>query len=399
MTADAGPLAGLTVLDLTRLLPGAVCTLHLADLGADVIKIEDTGAGDYARALDASPGSASAFYRVVNRNKRSVALNLKDARAQALFLALADAADVIVEGFRPGVVKALGVDYTTIAARNPRIVYASITGHGQDGPRALHAGHDINYLGYAGVLDQTGCAGGPPALSNLQVADLLGGAATTTSAILAALVGVPRTGVGRYIDVSMTDATLAHNIFALHALEQWGATRARGTDLLDGGVPCYGVYATSDGRYMAVGALEAKFWQRLCATLGRDDLSDGHLATGAAGERVRAALAATFAAHPFAHWCALFATVDCCVTPVASLEEALADPQFIARQMVVTGPDGARSFAPPARLSGHHFTVIRAAPRHGEHTRAVLAGLGVGAHRLAELAAAGAIRVDDGADA
>jgi alpha-methylacyl-CoA racemase len=202
----AGPLQGIRVLDLTRLLPGPVCTLYLADLGADVIKVEDTGPGDYARNVGNRPGTVSAFYRAVNRNKRSIALNLKDARGRDAFLALAKSADVIVESFRPGVVAALGVAYDTVAAINPRIVYAAISGYGQSGPRAHLAGHDINYLGYAGVLDQTGGRDGPPTLCNLQIADLLGGAASAAIALLAALVGAQRTGRGRYVDVAMTDA-------------------------------------------------------------------------------------------------------------------------------------------------------------------------------------------------
>ena len=258
------PLRGVKVLDLTRLLPGPVCTLHLADLGAEVTKVEDTGAGDYARTLGAKPGAVSAFYRMVNRGKRSIALDLKDARGREAFLALARRADVVVEGFRPGVVDALGVGYDAVRAVRPSIVYASISGYGQDGPRARYAGHDVNYLGYAGVLDQTGARGGPPALSNLQVADLLGGALTTALAIVAALAGALRSGHGRRIDVAMADAALAHNVFALHALVQDGRVAPRGEDLLTGGVPCYGVYPTRDGRWLAVGALEAKFWRR-CA--------------------------------------------------------------------------------------------------------------------------------------
>ena len=181
----------------------------------------------------------------------------------------------------------LGVDYDTVAAMNPRIVYAAISGYGQGGPRAHLAGHDINYLGYAGVLDQTGVRGGPPALCNLQIADLLGGAASAAIALLAALVGVGRTGRGRYVDVAMTDASLAHNIFALHALEQWGHVLPRGEDLLTGGVPCYGVYPTRDGRWLAVGALEDKFWRALCAAIARPDLVAGQFAVGDEGLRVR----------------------------------------------------------------------------------------------------------------
>jgi crotonobetainyl-CoA:carnitine CoA-transferase CaiB-like acyl-CoA transferase len=386
------PLHGVRVLDLTRLLPGPVCTLHLADLGADVIKIEDTGAGDYARTLGAKPGATSAFFRMVNRNKRSVALDLKDARGRDAFLALARRADVVVESFRPGVVASLGVDYDAVRAVRPSIVYASITGYGQTGPRARAAGHDINYLGYAGVLDQTGTRGGRPALSNLQIADLLGGALTAAVAILAAIIGAQRTGRGRYVDVAMADGALAHNIFALHALEQAGRTMPRGEDLLTGGVPCYGVYPTKDGRWLAVGALEDKFWRTVCATIGRPDLVAGQLAVGDEGARVRAELDAVFGARTLADWVARFDGVDACVTPVATLDEALRDEQFAARGMVVTGADGAHSYAPPWTISGHGFRVARDAPTQGEHTAEVLREAGIDGAKIEAMLADGAAR-------
>jgi crotonobetainyl-CoA:carnitine CoA-transferase CaiB-like acyl-CoA transferase len=389
--ARAGPLAGLRVLDLTRLLPGPVCTLYLADLGADVVKVEDTGAGDYARQLGNRNGTVSAFYRAVNRNKRSVALDLKDRRGREAFLALAKNADAIVESFRPGVVANLGVDYATIAAINPRIVYASISGHGQSGPRAQAAGHDINYLGYAGVLDQTGARGGPPALCNLQIADLLGGAACAAIGILGGLVGAQRSGIGRYVDVAMADAALAHNIFPLHALEQWGTTLPRGEDLLTGGMPCYGVYGTLDGRWLAVGALEDKFWQALCAALERPDLATGAFAPGEEGRRVRRELETVFAAAPLAHWVERLADVDCCVTPVATLDEALVDPQFVAREMIVARLDGSRQYAPPFKLSGHEFAVTRDAPAQGEHTSEILREAGYDDAAIAAMTNEGAI--------
>jgi len=389
----AGPLAGIRVLDLTRLLPGPVCTLYLADLGADVIKVEDTGAGDYARVLGNKPGTVSAFFRAVNRNKRSVSLDLKDPRGREAFAALANGADALVESFRPGVVTALGVDYASVAAINPRIVYASISGYGQSGPRAQLAGHDINYLGYAGVLDQTGTRGGPPALCNLQIADLLGGAAPAAIALLAALVGVQRTGRGRHIDVAMADAALAHSIFPLHAIEQWGRVQPRGEDLLTGGVPCYGVYPTQDGRWLAVGALEDKFWKTLCTSLSRPDLVAGQFALGEEGARVRGELERVFAGAPLAAWVERLATVDCCVTPVATLDEALTDPQFTARGMVVTRPDGSRELAPPFRLSGHAFAVTRPAPAQGEHSAEILREVGYGDAAIEALVAADVVRV------
>jgi alpha-methylacyl-CoA racemase len=390
--AERGPLDGIRVLDLTRLLPGPVCTLHLADFGADVVKVEDTGAGDYARTLGSRAGAVSAFFRMVNRNKRSVALDLKDARGRAAFLRLAEGADVVVESFRPGVVATLGVDHAACAAVNPRVVYASITGYGQTGPRATLAGHDINYLGWAGVLDQTGVRGGPPALSNLQIADLLGGAAGAATAILAALVGAQRQGRGRCIDVAMADGVLAHNIFSLHAREQWGRTLPRGEDLLTGGVPCYGVYPTADGRWLAVGALEEKFWRTLCATIGRDDLLPRQYAQGDEGARVRAELETLFATAPLAEWKRRFDGVDACVTPVANLDEALADPQFAARGMFVTDAAGARSWAPPFAMSGAPFAVRRPAPAQGEHSVEILRAAGLAAEAVDALVADGVVR-------
>jgi alpha-methylacyl-CoA racemase len=404
MTAESGqPLSGIRVLDFTRLLPGPVCTLYLADLGADVIKVEDVGAGDYARRIGAGDGgrtpaqhidgdAPSVFYRNVNRGKRSLAIDLKTPAGRDAMLRLIRDADVVVESFRPGVMASLGLDYAATSARNPRIVHASITGYGQHGPRAAMAGHDINYLGYAGVLDQTGVEGGAPALSNLQIADLLGGAASAAIAILAALTCAARNGRGARIDVAMADAVLAHQHFALQALQTHGHTLPRGDDLLSGGVPCYGIYPTRDGRYLAVGALEAKFWRLLCATLGRDDLVAGQLATGAEGARVRAQLGAQFATQTLAHWVTLFDAVDCCVTPVATLDEALHDPQFAARGMVGTRADGTRFFAPPWKIDGAEADATREAPMQGEHSREVLREAGFDAASIGRLVDAGIVR-------
>jgi alpha-methylacyl-CoA racemase len=394
--ALTAPLSGVRVLDLTRLLPGAVCTLHLADLGADVVKIEDLGAGDYARTLglpaDAPPGSVSALYRITNRNKRSLALDLKHHAGREAFLRLAARADAIVESFRPGVVDKLGVGYAAVAAVNPRSVYCAISGYGQTGPYREHAGHDVNYLGYAGVLDQTGVAGGAPALCNLQIADLLGGALDGALAIVAALYDAQRCGQGRYIDIAMSDGALAHNIYALHALQTHGSAAPRGGDLLTGGAPCYAVYATQDGRYMAVGALEEKFWRKACDVLGRPEFASKQFATGAEGAAVRRELAAIFAGRTRAEWVARFAAADCCVTPVLSLEEALANEQFRERQMIVRAPDGGVAYAAPFKLSGLDFAVRCEAPAQGSQTQEVLREAGFEAAEIAALTASGVIR-------
>ncbi|MEO6929951.1 MAG: CaiB/BaiF CoA-transferase family protein [Casimicrobiaceae bacterium] len=392
MHSDAPPLAGVRVLDFTRLLPGPVCTLYCADLGADVVKVEDVAAGDYARTLGAPGDGPSAFFRNVNRGKRSLAVDLKSADGHACVLALVRDADVLVESFRPGVMASLGLDHATLAAINPRLVYASISGYGQTGPRARMAGHDINYLGYAGVLDQTGAAGGPPALCNLQIADLLGGAASTAVAILAALVSVARGASGRYIDVAMADATLAHQHFALQALTMHGHTLPRGEDMLSGGMPCYGLYATQDGRHVAVGALEEKFWRRLCTALGRNDLAAFGMATGDAALRVRSELAVIFGAQPLAHWARELGGIDCCVTPVATLDEALADAQFGARNMSVLRDDGTHCLAPPWTMAGMPAFAGAAAPLQGEHTRAILTQAGYDEAAIDALIAAGVVR-------
>ncbi|MGH8801472.1 MAG: CaiB/BaiF CoA transferase family protein [Casimicrobiaceae bacterium] len=375
------PLTGIRVLDLTRLLPGPMCTLYLADLGADVIKIEDTGAGDYARDIRppgarADTRTMSAWYRTINRNKRSLALDLKSDAGRDAFRVLARSADVVVESFRPGIAAALGAGPAAVHAINPRLVYCSLSGYGQTGPRAAVAGHDINYLAYAGVLDQIGTRGGPPAIPGVQIADLLGGAATAAIAILAALVGAQRGAGGRFVDVAMADAMLAYQIFALGRLEDCDDVAKRGDDLLTGGVPCYGVYPTGDERWLAVGALEPKFWTSLCAALGRPDLSASGLATGDEGLRVRRELEAIFATGSLAQWTARLAGVDCCVAPVLRFDEALADAQFVSRGMIATRADGSRACAPAFRLMPAAEVAMREAPRHGEHSREILRDAG-----------------------
>lgn len=390
MTERSKPLAGLRVLDLTRLLPGPVASQHLADLGADVVKIEDTGEGDYARTMGARTGETSAFFKLVNRNKRALRLDLKQPEGVAVFRRLTLSADVVIEGFRPGVMDKLGIGYAALAAINPRIVFCSISGYGQDGPYAQRAGHDINYIGYAGVLDQIGAAGGPPVVPNFQIGDLLGGALAPLVGLLAAVIDARATGRGRHVDVAMTDAVFAHAVFQLAGLLARLAPPPRGADLLSGGVPCYGVYATADGRHMAVGALEKKFWELLCDTLGRADLKPFHLAFGAKGEKAKQALAAVFAGQPQSHWIEKFAGVDCCVTPVLTIAEALDNEQLQARGMVIEA-DGMPQFAPPWKLSDFDFAIERSAPAPGQHSDEILREAGFDADAIDKLREQGII--------
>lgn len=385
------PLTGVRVLDLTRLLPGPLATQHLADYGADVVKIEDTGAGDYARTLGAMGGDTSYLYQLVNRNKRSLRLDLKHPDGKAAFEKLVETADILVEGFRPGVMDKLGLGYEALARINPRLVFCSISGYGQTGPYALRAGHDINYIGYAGVLDQIGTAGGAPAISNLQLGDLLGGTMTALFGVLVALVDARASGKGRLVDVSMTDGVMAHAIFPLTEVLANGRVKPRGEDLLTGEVPCYGVYRTADGRYMAVGALEEKFWHQVCDTLGRPDLKPAHLASGAAGAVARAEVAAIFGARTQAEWIEVFDAVDCCVTPVLTMEESLENPQLRARGMV-TEVGGVRQFGRPVRISAMPSVPARPAPAvAGADSDAVLMEAGFSPADIERLRATGAI--------
>ncbi len=369
------PLAGLRVLDLTRLLPGPLASMHLADLGADVVKIEDTGAGDYARTAGAVHGAVS-YFELVNRNKRSLTLDLKQPAAVELFMRLAADADVILEGFRPGVVDKLGIGYQAVSAHNPRIVYCAITGYGQDGPYRDRAGHDLNYLGYSGLLDQIGSAGGEPAVPNFQLGDLLGGSLNALVGLLAAVIDARTSGRGRYVDVSMTDGVFAHTLFPFLAVQGLGRAVPRGEDILSGGMPSYAVYATSDGRHFAVSAMEPKFWQTFCAAIDRPDLAPFAFAYGEEGERIRGELRHAFAQKSFAEWSAIFERADCCVSPVLRPEESLHNEQVVARGLVIEA-HGVKQLAPPFKIGEHPFRVHRPAPRQGEHSREILREAGL----------------------
>ena len=390
MTAPTKPLAGLRVLDLTRLLPGPMCTMHLADMGADVIKIEDPGAGDYARWMPPLRHTHAAMFLALNRNKRSVKLDLRKPEGRDAFLRLADTADVVIEGFRPGVVDRLGVGYEAVKARNPRIVYCALSGYGATGPYRERAGHDINYCSYAGVADQIGAAGGPPIVGNFQIADLAGGALSAAMGILAAVVDQRTTGKGRFVDVAMADCTLAHAVAPLGTLLATGAPPPRGGHELSGALPAYGFYETMDGGYVSLGALEPKFWTNFCRAVGREDLIARHRVAGAEADAVRAELAALFKTRTRDDWTRLLDNADCCAAPVLTIAEALDNEQFKTRGMIVEvdhREDGTlKQFALPIQFSDFEFTVERPAPRHGEHTEEVLAEAGLSKAEIAALA-------------
>ena len=385
----SGPLEGVRILDLTRLLPGNYCTLLLADLGADVIKVEQPGRGDYIRWMAPLVDGEGAAHRALNRGKRSVTLNLGEPDGVALLKRLATEADALVESFRPGVLDGLGVGHGVLAAANPRLVYCSLTGYGQDGPYRQRAGHDINYIGYAGLLDATGEPEGPPVLPAVQVADFAGGMAAAVG-VLAALREASATGRGRAVDVSMFDVVMSWGA----VLSSWylatGAVPERGRMPLSGGLACYRVYAAGDGKYLAVGALEPQFWRHLCVMLGLRELIDVQLDPSRQGE-IATRLTQVFSTRSRDEWVEELADLDTCVGPVNDVSEALADPHAAQRAMVATvngmpvGPGAA------VKVSGHAVGNARPAPGLGEHTEDVLEALGVGPEEISSLRTSGVL--------
>ncbi|MDO8309222.1 MAG: CaiB/BaiF CoA-transferase family protein [Actinomycetota bacterium] len=387
MTGD--PLAEVRVLDLTRLLPGGVLSALLADLGADVVKVEEPTVGDYMRWGEPRIGPESAASWIVGRGKRSVALDLKSPAGVSAFLRLAATVDVIIEGFRPGVVDRLGVGYDAVRAVNPRVVYASLSGYGSDGPLRDVAGHDLNYIAYAGVLGITGTRRGEAAIPGVQVGDL-GGATILGMGILAALVHAARTGAGSRVEVSMYDAALAWT--SIHAGDYFasGASTGPGSMPLNGLLPCYNVYRCSDGRYLSVGALEPAFWAAFCGTLGRADLVDRAYDPTAVDE-----VAVALASRTRDGWIAEFAGVDACVAPVLDLGEALDHPLARARGMVQDGQvahgsdSTARTLGTPIRIDGAVRPIGPPPPALGEHTREVLVAAGLADTEVDGLIASG----------
>jgi crotonobetainyl-CoA:carnitine CoA-transferase CaiB-like acyl-CoA transferase len=375
------PLSGIRVLDLTRLLPGAYCTLLLADMGADVIKIEEPSGGDYMRWMPPLVDGQSTLFNALNRNKRSVTLNLKSDAGRDLLLTLVDRADVVVEGNRPGVMDRLGLGWPVIHARNPALVMCSITGYGQDGPLASHAGHDINYMATAGALGQNGAKGGPPVPLAVQVADIGGGGLQPAVAILGALVGVQKGDEGRWLDVSMTDGALSWQALVLAQVAA-GEPVGRGDQRLTGRYACYRVYECKDGGYYSVGALEPKFWSALCDAIGRPDLVELHLATGEEGGRAHQAMEEVFRSKTRAEWEQRFDGLEVCCEPVLDMSEVPSHPQIAARGLISETPGGVE-VRPAVRMRADWRRLD--APGLGEHTAEVLAELGVEPAKLESL--------------
>ncbi len=393
------PLDGLKVLDLTRLLPGGFCSLLLADFGADVIKVEDAGLGDYVRWAPpfyegVEPSARSALFLSLNRGKRSIRIDLKTQAGKEVLLRLVRDADVLLESFRPGVLDRLGVGYERLREENPGLVYCAITGYGQDGPARDRSGHDLNYLGLNGILGLSGEADGPPVSSATQIADLGGGALMAAVGILTALRERDRSGQGQLVDCSMFDGSLSFLAMLAGEFLAGGPTPRRGELRLAGGIVCYRPYRCADG-YVTLGALEPKFWETFCVGVGREDLLGR--AFDPPGSDTHRALCEVFAARTREEWRAFADDHDCCLEPVMDLDQALDSELVASREMVVElDQPGAerpvRLLGVPVKLSRTPGDPGRApGPGLGEHTAAVLAEAGFSDAEIEALLASGAV--------
>ena len=367
------PLAGLRLLDLSRQLPGPFCSTLLGDLGMHVLTI-------------ASPSDPFGIgIPFLARNKRSMTLNLKSAAGREIFLRLIADADVVLEGFRPGVMQRLGLDYAVLNARNPRLIYCAITGYGQDGPYRDRVGHDVNYLGYAGVLNFIGPAEGAPVIPGVQIADIGAGSSMAALGILAAIVARQQTGRGQLVDIAMLDGAVMWNAYHL-LLHQLGQSPQRGTAQLTGRYPCYAVYETRDHRYVTVGAYEPHFWATLCRHFGREDFIDRQWDESARTDML-AFFQAAFRQRTLAEWLAELGEKEICFGPVNEIEDVFRDPQVMHRHMFAAVGDGPPMVSHPIKLSDTPAALRSRPPKFGEHTDPVLRDLGYDDEQISALRA------------
>ena len=375
-----GLLTGQKMLDLSRLLPGPYCSLLLADLGMEVLKVEDLEMGDYMRKMGPVRKQDSAYFLAVNRNKKSMTLNLKVIEGKEIFYKLIHSYDVVLESFRPGVMDRLGIGYEELKKRNPRVILCSLSGYGQDGPYRERSGHDINYMGLGGVLELIGEKNQAPVIPGVQMADLGAGGMMAAIAILAAVIHREKTGEGQYLDVSMLDGVISW--LSMHAGKYFMDEELpkRGEMLLTGRYACYHVYETKDGRYMSLGALEPKFWENFCETIGRRELIFKQYLEGEERLRLIEEIQKLFKTKTQKEWVELFKNADACCEPILNLEEVFHHPHVLHRQMVkelehpVEGKT--RQVGNPIKSSQFSFEIQTPPPRWGEHTMEVLKEIG-----------------------
>jgi len=389
-----GALSELKVLDLTRLLPGSFCSMLLADLGADVIKVEDVKTGDYARWWSPKIGGNSVYHVVLNRNKRSITLNLKSPEGKVIFEKLAAGADVVLEGFRPGIMAKLGLDYECLEQINPRLIFCSISGYGASGIFAHKAGHDVNYLALNGVLSYSGKVS--PTMAGVQIADVGGGGLLAAFAIMAALFARERLGRGQFVDISMTDGSFAWNCMRFGKFVADHIVPKPGDYAVNHGFACYNIYLTKDERYMSIGAIEPQFWKAFCQAAGQLQWDTPHyFEPGGHQKELIESLSEFFRQKSMMEWVEHFKDVDCCCEPILNLDEAMKSELMKERAMVVDviheswGIYRQLGIAPKFSLTPGSLRFH--APGFGEHTRPILEELGYTGAEIGQLKDAGIV--------
>ncbi|MGE5379469.1 MAG: CaiB/BaiF CoA transferase family protein [Methylocystaceae bacterium] len=381
------PLQGVKVLDLSRLLPGPFASQVLADYGAEVIKVEDLEAGDYLRVLPPLVEGRGVMFHPINRGKKSLSLNLKSVSGQEVFRRLIKDADVLLEGFRPGVMERLGLGYDNLKLINPRLIYCSITGYGYTGPYRDRAGHDINYLSYAGIAGLIGELDRTPVIPGVQIADIGGGAMWAVIAILMALRAREITGEGQFCDVSMLDGAFSWTVLAMGLTSLTGTSPHRGNELLSGGYACYNIYPTADGGYVSLGAVEFKFWQEFCIAINRKEYIPLHI-DPTAQPRLKREITELISTRTRQEWVEAFADYDFCFAPVLNYQEAMSNDQLRARQMIVDGNYSGLNGAVtglPVKLSLTPGQVQDQVPEAGENTIDILKRLGYTTEQIQEM--------------
>ncbi len=388
------PLEGLLVLDFTRLLPGPFATQLLGNLGADVIKIEDTGMGDYMRTVPPSIQGTSYAYLMVNRGKRSLSVDLKTKEGREILYQLVPKADILMEQFRPHVMKELGMDYPTLARRNRKLIYCSFSGYGQTGPAKDVPGHDITFEAHAGILGVSGDHDGHPAIPGVPMADLASGFNAAMS-VLAALRTRDRTGKGEFIDVSIFDTAVSLMVLNLARYLATGEEPVAGETLLTGTFPFYNLYETSDGRWLAVAVVESKFWSEMCELLGVPELTDAQFSDDRERARVAGLLKTRFRTKTRAEWEAVFSKANLPIVAVKSVAELVKDPQVRARDLLpvvdVPGLWKMPVIGHPAKHSVSSTRNLARAPERGEDTEAILRSLGYTPKQIEALAKRGVV--------
>jgi len=384
---STGALSGIRVLDMTWAGPGPFCSTLLGDSGAGIIKIHEPYPERRGGAIIYTFIDKKTFPGL--RNCRTMGIDLKSDDGRGIFYEMAKQADVILEGNRPGVAQRLGIDYKTISNINPRIVYAALTGYGQDGPYSSRVGHDINYISVGGLLGLTGNSGGPPVIPGVPVGDFAAGGLTAAFAIAAALVQRGRTGRGQFIDISLTDAVVGLLSIWLNPYLTWGMASRRGETWLGGYWPWYNVYETKDGKWLSVGALEPWFYANLCRLLGHEEYIEHQYAEGEKREEIFRVFRATFKKRTQDEWMEILSREDTCSAPVRSLEEILTDPQVAARGVILEMPHpdfgSVRQVGPMLRMSGSPFEVRNWATGFGQHSVEILRELGYDTKRIKAL--------------